>query len=119
MSAEIELSAEYVAPGTALSGRVTLRPAEDETRQTVELSVLWVTSGKGDTDMGVVLHRVLCDGDEAAATAAHAFEVTLPLLPLSYAGALLKVQWLVRVRRRRLLGEDAVFNAPFVVGWPR
>ena len=115
MSITIELDAKRLRPGGTVSGRVLLDPLPDDERRKVELSVLWETSGKGDTDIGVALFRVLADGDPVAARAEHRFEARLPALPLSYAGTLIKIDWLVRVRRLDPMGSDFVWDENFVV----
>lgn len=116
MSITISLDAWRCRPGSLLSGRVALTPLAEDAERKVELSVLWETEGKGDTDRGVLLHRVLSDGDPVAGSAEHAFEVKLPLLPVSYAGTLIKVRWLVRVRRVFTLADDLLEEAEFHVG---
>ncbi len=118
MSASIHLEGRTFVPGSLLRGRVSLEPLAEHLGRRVELAVLWETEGKGDTDMGVVYYRVLADGDEKAASSEHAFEVTLPFLPLSYHGVLLKIGWRVRVRRLAPLGDDFVHDEPFELGWP-
>lgn len=108
MSVRIELERRAHRPGDVVRGQVVLDPPADGR---TELSVLWETSGKGTSDLGVLHHEVLPAGGE------HAFEVSLPLLPLSYDGTLIKVTWLVRVRRLVTLGEDLVTDDVFTVGW--
>ena len=78
MSIEIELEGGRVEyePGGLLEGRVTLTPAPGEEGRKVELSVLWQTEGKGNTDLGVLLHRVIAE-DGIGAREAHAFEARL------------------------------------------
>ena len=118
MSASIQLEQQSYPPGAVLRGRIALRPPPGDESKKVELSVLWETEGKGDTDIGVIFYRVLCDGDPVAGAEEHAFEVDLPALPLSYQGHLLKIGWRVRVRRLRGLGDDTVVDAPFQLEWP-
>lgn len=117
MSALVELESSLVEPGGSVAGAVHLAPAPGDEKRAVELSVLWETSGKGDTDQGVVLHQVLVDGDPDRARADHRFRAALPLLPLTYDGNLIKIRWLVRVRRRTALGPDEIFDTEFVVRW--
>jgi hypothetical protein len=118
VSAFISLEGARFAPGSVLRGRVQLEPLADDVSRRVELAVLWETEGKGDTDLGVVLYRVLADGDEQAATGEHTFEVTLPFLPLSYDGTLIKIGWRVRVRRLSAMAQDDVYDEPFELAWP-
>lgn len=117
MSIEIVLDRERVEPGGKISGRVLLTPSDEEAGRKVEMSVLWETAGKGDTDLGVIFHTVLTDGDPASASGEHPFEQQLPMLPVSYAGTLIKVRWLVRVRRLRPLADDLVVERELSVGW--
>lgn len=118
MSASIELPDNVFVPGTVLRGKVVLMPLPGDEKHRVELSVLWETEGKGDTDRGVILFRALADGDPAAASAEHAFETPLPVLPLTYDGKLIKIRWLVRVRRYVTFGDDMIFEEPFTLAWP-
>ncbi len=117
MSADIQIERVSYAPGELLRAKVQLLPlAAHETRR-VELAVLWETEGKGDTDQGVILYRVLSEGDPQAGTAEHEVEVTLPALPLSYDGSIVKVGWRLRVRRLAPFGADAITDEPFLLTW--
>ncbi|MBK7583738.1 MAG: hypothetical protein IPI67_26530 [Myxococcales bacterium] len=118
MSIEIELERELCEPGGVLRGRVVLTPLAGQEERKVELTVMWMTDGKGNTDLEVALFRVLSDGAGDAATGSHRFEVNLPLLPVSYTGTLLKLRWLVSVRRQAPLGGDQIEEKDFLVGWP-
>lgn len=104
---EIALEERQLRPGGVVRGTVTLSPLPGDEDNRVELSVLWQTSGKGDTDLGIVLFRALEGRGEFP------FEAPLPLLPLSYDGGLLSIAWLVRVRRLRTLTADEIVDEPF------
>jgi hypothetical protein len=112
---EIELEEREVPAGGVVRGRVRLVPTEEEASRRVELSVLWETEGKGDTDRGVVHFAVLADGDPSAARREHAFEVRLPLMPVTYDGVLLRIRWCVRVRRRATFDDDQSVDWVFTV----
>lgn len=107
MTMEIALEEKHLRPGGVVRGTVTLSPLPGDEGSRVELSVLWETSGKGDTDLGIVLFRPLEGRGEFP------FEAPLPLLPLSYDGGLLGVGWLVRLRRLRTLSADEIVDQPF------
>ncbi|MBL8716922.1 MAG: hypothetical protein JNL79_13050 [Myxococcales bacterium] len=103
---QVELERCQLRPGEVVRGRVQL----DAEGARTELSVLWETQGKGTTDLGVIHHRELGAGE-------HPFEVALPRLPLTYVGTLIKVRWLVRLRRIATIGDDQVVDAEFEVAW--
>jgi hypothetical protein len=115
MSVAVKLETPRVSPGAMLRGSVVLDPPPGEEQRRVELSVLWEAFGKGTTDMGVVLFSVLADDEPTAARSEHSFETRLPLLPLSYDGNIVKIGWLVRVRRVHPTGADLVLDEPFTM----
>ncbi len=118
MSAFVELERERYAPGDVLRAAIRLEPLPGDEGRRVEASVLWETSGKGDTDAGVILHSVLSSGDGLGARATHRLEVEPPALPFSHRGRLIKIGWCVRVRRLSRLGRDEVYDYPFELGGP-
>jgi hypothetical protein len=78
-----------------------------------ELSVLWETSGKGDTDSGVAfVTKLSC----SLSGAPESVTVELPEEPCSYEGPTLKIQWLVRVRMKQSDGLETVEETMFRVG---
>ena len=83
----------------------------------VEASVLWMTEGKGDEDMGVHFfqRRVPADSDIGDLRPLHQFEATLPNSPLSYHGELVQVRWCVRVRLFMKSGKEYCAEHPFVL----
>jgi hypothetical protein len=109
MTMEITLEHRRLPPGGVVRGTVTLEPLPGDEGNRVELSVLWETAGKGDTDLGIVLFRQL------EGRGSFPFEAPLPLLPLSYDGGLLSISWLVRVRRLRTLAADEIVDELFKV----
>jgi hypothetical protein len=86
--------------------------------ESVELSVLWQTEGKGDTDMGVIHHTAWEQkgGTLAGLANPEEFSVTLPRSPWSYDGQLVKIRWCVRVRARWGNSGEEVREAPFQLG---
>jgi hypothetical protein len=115
MTAKIRIEEKRLRPGSVLRGSVLLAPESGDEKNKVELSVLWETAGKGDTDRGIVLFRVLAEDDPVRARAETKFEAPLPLLPVSYTGKLLQVRWLVRVRRLRASSNDDLYEESFSV----
>jgi hypothetical protein len=100
----------FTAGGT-LRGRFRVAGDTAETLRGVELKVLWYTEGKGDTDAGIVYSKTFEPRGEQDCP----FSVTLPLLPLTYHGRLLKIHWMVRVRVDRKWRKDLVHDYPFTV----
>jgi hypothetical protein len=78
--------------GGVVRAKISFDEAEDGSKD-VEICVLWETSGKGDTDHGI-LHfervRNVC-GERVV-------EAQLPLLPTTYDGGVVKVGWFFRAR---------------------
>lgn len=109
MTIEIALEEKRHRPGGVVRGTVTLSPLPGDEGNRVELSVLWETAGKGDTDLGIVLFRQL------EGRGSFPFEAPLPLLPISYDGGLISISWLVRVRRLRTLGSDDIADERFTM----
>ena len=85
--------------------------------QAVEASILWITSGKGEEDMGVhEFHRRLrVDGNPDLRTL-HQFETLLPLSPLSFDGMIVKLHWLARVRLFLEEGDSYIQDLSFQLG---
>lgn len=99
--------------GEELSGNVVLTASDGDKVGAVELSVLWVTEGKGNTDTGLVWFEAFPETEERERRLP--FRARLPLLPRTYHGVLLKIRWVVRVRRLGGLGNDTISDTPFDV----
>jgi hypothetical protein len=115
----LELAAVLHPPGGELAGVFVIAGGPPPDTRSVELSVLWRTSGKGTEDIGVVHYRgwKAADGTLTELPNPHTFSVTLPKTPWSYDGALVKIHWLARLRVRwgpdgdtRELVRDAEFT---------
>jgi hypothetical protein len=98
----LELASYTCRPGGELAGVFVIAGGPPEDARSVELSVLWRTSGKGTEDIGVVFYQgwTARDGTLATMPNPHTFAVALPQTPWSYDGALVKIHWLARVRVR-------------------
>jgi len=113
----IGLQQDELPRGDVLTGEVTLTVEPGDDLRGTELSVLWHTEGKGDTDVGVVHHERLDERGQrkAASQRRFPFEVKLPLLPMSYRGHLIKIIWSVRVRVHTAIGSDTIVDRNFTV----
>jgi hypothetical protein len=86
--------------------------------QAVEASVLWYTEGKGEDDLGVHLfeRRLPADVDDGDLRPMRRLRTRLPNSPLSYRGAILSIQWCVRLRLFVRRGREYVVEEPFTLG---
>ena len=117
----IELAASAYHPGDELAGAFVIPGGPPADTRTVELSVLWHTSGKGTEDLGVIHFRAWKADDDTLAELPNpgTFAVTLPRTPWTYDGELIKIHWLARVRLR--WGEpghteEMIRDAEFTLG---
>lgn len=115
----VELAATAYPPRGELAGVFVIAGGPPPDTRSVELSVLWRTSGKGTEDIGVVFYQGWKpdDGTLAGLPNPNTFAVVLPPTPWSYDGPLIKIHWLARVRVRwggegdaRELVRDAEFT---------
>lgn len=113
----VELAGERFHPGDEVSGAFVLVGGPPPDADSVELSVLWHTSGKGTEDLGVIHYRgwALADGTLADLPNPGTFSVRLPNTPWSYDGTLVKINWVARVRVRYGTAGEVLAEAPFVL----
>jgi len=86
--------------------------------QAVEASILWHTEGKGEDDIGVHFfeRRLPADADDGDLRPMRRLQTRLPNSPLSYRGAILSIQWCVRLRLFLRRGREFVVEEPFTLG---
>lgn len=86
----------------------------------IEISVLWHTEGKGDTDLHVHHFQRLEEDQIRRAGLADEQSLTcwLPPTPLSYHGRLIKLRWCVRLRLFLSDGREIVTDQPFYLVAP-
>ena len=113
----VELAGERFHPGDEVGGAFVLPGGPPADAESVELSVLWHTSGKGTEDLGVVHYQgwTAADGTLASLPNPGTFAVRLPNTPWSYDGTLVKVHWAARVRVRYGGSGEVVAEAAFVL----
>jgi hypothetical protein len=106
------------SPGAVLSGEFQIDAVRPEQLAAVELSVLWYTEGKGEEDLDVhYFERRERDGDGPPLLhVLRRFETVLPGSPLSYQGAIVKINWCVRVRLYLTGEQEYVEDFPFHLG---
>jgi len=113
----LQLEQEEYAPGDLLVGAFCLDEQPPDL-ESVELSVLWQTEGKGDEDLDAIHHTAWNRSTDTLASLANPqeFSVTLPRSPWSYDGTLIKICWCVRVRARWGRQGEEVCEASFQLG---
>jgi hypothetical protein len=113
----VEIAGQLFHPGDEVGGAFVLPGGPPPDCESVELSVLWHTSGKGTEDLGVVHYQgwTAADGTLSALPNPGTFAVRLPNTPWSYDGTLVKIHWAARVRMRYGTSGEVVAEAPFVL----
>jgi hypothetical protein len=81
----------------------------------IEVSILWRTEGKGDTDMAVHYFQRITPaaGQSWDPRLPSRFEARLPNSPQSYDGFLIKIRWFVRVRVFPASGKQFIAERSF------
>jgi hypothetical protein len=105
-------------PNDVLEFAYAIENVNRSTISAVEVSVLWLTEGKGSEDMGVHFFQrwsgqSVVDVDW---TSPQSLSVPLPESPLSYEGKIIKISWCVRARFYMSDGTEYVGQEPFYLG---
>lgn len=122
----ISLKKDSFLPSDFLTCEYQVELHGEQTVQAIEASVLWITEGKGEEDIGVHFFERRKKQSITSETfkTAQRISTVLPASPLSYEGKILKVLWCVRVRiflddgdqitedKYFKLGEVKAFAAP-------
>ena len=105
----------YFAPGSILSAEYMVNLAPETSLSAVEASVIWMTEGKGETDIGAHFfeRRNRASFTTDTFDRAQRLSTVLPQSPLSYEGNILKVHWLVRIRLFLDGGRETITDQPF------
>ena len=104
-------------PGETISGQYRVIASDPASVKAIELSILWVTSGKGEEDLTVHhFQREASDAWPLNLTEPRRFNTELPYGPLSYQGAIFRICWLVRARVLMRRGKELVEDQPFQLG---
>jgi len=105
-------------PGETLAGEYRLQSIDPSEVKAIEVSVLWLSEGKGDEDLAVhEFHRYNGDsGEPLDAAQSGRFSTVLPRSPLSYEGVIVKLRWCVRIRAFLHNGKEVVGQRTFQLG---
>ena len=113
-------------PQELLEFEYRLQRVSQEDVDRLEISVMWYTDGKGDTDFDVHHFQRLDENQIRRSGLADEHELTceLPATPLSYHGRLISVRWCIRMRlfllnaREFTNGREIVTEHPFYLVAP-
>ena len=95
------------------SWRISRIPLEEI--QSLEISVLWYSEGKGDEDLHVHHFHRISENQvrRGARIGEQSIECVLPETPLSYHGKLINIRWCIRLRLYLANGREIVAEQPF------
>jgi hypothetical protein len=106
------------AAGDELVAEYQIDAVDPADIQAVEISVMWLTEGKGEDDLGVHFfeRRLPADAEDGDLRPMRRVRAQLPNSPLSYRGAILSIRWCVRLRLFLRRGREYVVEQPFALG---
>ncbi len=105
-------------PGDLLECECSINAPEEMKLQAVETSVIWLTEGKGEEDLGVHFfdRRRKDDVRDEDLGTMYRFKTQLPNSPLSYDGKMIKIHWMVRACVFYERGKELRFDQSFCLG---
>lgn len=106
------------SPGDFLICEYFVRETKPNNINAIETSVIWLTEGKGEEDIGVHFFERRLQRSLSSETFNHPQRVStvLPASPLSYEGTILKIRWCVRVRLYLMDGQQFTEDKYFCLG---
>ncbi len=109
---------QALEPGETLEFEYAVNRVEPESVDSLEVSVMWYTEGKGSEDIGIHMFQQI--GREALTAMAldqpRRLSCTLPASPMSFEGRLLKIRWCVRLRLFLNDGRELTTDKTFYLG---
>ena len=106
---------QHFEPGSILSSEYIVELAPETDLAAIESSVIWVTEGKGEEDIGVHFFERRNQASFTTDTfdRPQRLSTVLPQSPLSYEGRILRVRWQVRIRLFFVGGREFIADYPF------
>ena len=113
-----ELEKEIYFAGDFLTCQYEVELLDAHDIQAIETSVVWLTQGKGEEDIGVHFFERRDKRSLSTDTfkAPQRISTVLPASPLSYDGQIVKIQWFVRVRLYLGDGQQTTSDGYFRLG---
>ncbi|TWU48490.1 hypothetical protein Poly51_43880 [Rubripirellula tenax] len=101
--------------GGELVAKWRVRRVSIDDIQSIELSVLWHTEGKGDEDLHVHHFNRMAENQIRRMGLAdeQSIRCVLPASPLTYHGNLISLRWCIRMRLFLQSGREIVAEQPF------
>ena len=96
------------APGATVDGSITIHSPEGSwTASHADVLLFWRTEGRGDTDEGIAAGINLAEQNaQMPASFTRDFSLTVPQLPWTYHGKLIKIHWMIGVYLKGKPGVD-------------
>lgn len=111
----ITLASLDIPAGGTVIGRVTVPSPTGLSARAVVVEIGWRTSGRGDTDEGIVVTDTVHEGAIPPGGIDVDFAADIPNVPWTYQGELIKIGWFARGRIDRKLARDPKHECTFVV----
>jgi hypothetical protein len=105
-------------PGEQLEFEYSIQRVSAQLIDRIEVSVVWVTEGKGSEDIGVHYFesRARAELVKQPLNRARMVSTTLPNAPLSFEGRLFRIRWYIRLRLFLANGREISAEQPFYLG---
>jgi len=118
ISMHIDKPRREFEPGDTLSCQYQVDAVDPGEIQSLEVSVLWHTEGKGDEDLRVHYfeRRVATEEEGGDLRQLRQFRTQLPNSPLSFDGRIVKIRWCVRIRVYLKDGKESFYEQSFSLG---
>jgi hypothetical protein len=112
------IDCDVYSPGDFLTCEYEVKLFKNNEIAAVETSVIWITEGKGEQNIGVHFfeRRQQSSLNNGAFDIPQRLSSVLPASPLSYEGEILKIRWAVRIRLFMVNGEHLTEDTYFVLG---
>jgi hypothetical protein len=107
-----------LVPGELLEFEYSIQRISAQLIDRIEVSVVWITEGKGSEDFGVHYFESHTRAELVKKPLQQARVVTtsLPCAPLSFNGRLFRIRWYVRLRLFLANGREISTEQPFFLG---
>lgn len=114
---ELENGTGLYLPGAVVRGTVAIESSSSWRVGVAELILFWQTSGRGNRNSAMAGHVFLLPKDAVATPRVERpFALKLPVLPHSYTGVNIKLQWVIGAYVRAVGGVLTGLEVPISMG---